>query len=199
MVTVTNLNGQNSKWLLVAIWTERHEGARARRAAATLPPTAFGAAVRALAAETPLAAMGHVGRWLGGRHPWAHLAAALVHGQQGDDEASDRDQRHCVLLWMSGGPSQIDTFDMKPEGPAEYRGEFSPISTNTPGTQICEHLPLLAQRSHLWSLVRSLTHRENGHDKKIRRIAQRIEHPRHKTAERHRHRREDIAGCNQDY
>ena len=70
-----------------------------------------------------------------------------------------------IYLFLTGGPSQHDTFDMKPDGPAEYKGEFNPIATRTPGTHICEHLPMLAKRSHLWSLVRSLTHRENGHDK----------------------------------
>src|SRR4029079_13970223 len=47
--------------------------------------------------------------------------------------------------------------------PPEIRGEFKPIATRTPGIQICEHLPLLAERSHLWALVRSLTHPTNGH------------------------------------
>jgi hypothetical protein len=73
--------------------------------------------------------------------------------------------RAVIYLFMTGGPSQHDTFDMKPDGPAEFKGEFDPIPTRTPGTHICEHLPMLAQRSHLWSLVRSLTHAENGHDR----------------------------------
>ncbi len=70
-----------------------------------------------------------------------------------------------IYLFLTGGPSQHDTFDMKPDGPSDYKGEFNPIPTNTPGIQICEHLPLLAQRSHLWALVRSLAHKESGHDK----------------------------------
>lgn len=70
-----------------------------------------------------------------------------------------------IYLFLTGGPSQHDTFDMKPDGPTEFRGEFSPIATKTPGIQICEHLPRLAQRSRLWSLVRSLTHKESGHGK----------------------------------
>ncbi|MEO1980861.1 MAG: DUF1501 domain-containing protein, partial [Fuerstiella sp.] len=70
-----------------------------------------------------------------------------------------------IYLFLTGGPSQHDTFDMKPEGPAEYKGEFNPIATSTPGIQICEHFPLLAKRSDKWALVRSLTHKENGHDK----------------------------------
>jgi len=73
--------------------------------------------------------------------------------------------RAVIYLFMTGGPSQHDTFDMKPDGPAEFKGEFSPIPTRTPGTLICEHLPMLAQRSELWSLVRSLTHKDNGHER----------------------------------
>lgn len=68
-----------------------------------------------------------------------------------------------IFLFLTGGPSQHDTFDMKPEGPVDFKGEFNPIATNTPGLQICEHLPKLAQRSHLWALCRSLTHKHNGH------------------------------------
>lgn len=70
-----------------------------------------------------------------------------------------------IYLFLTGGPSQHDTFDMKPDGPAEFKGEFKPIATRTPGLQICEHFPLLAERSDKWALVRSLTHKENGHDR----------------------------------
>ncbi|MFN0055735.1 MAG: DUF1501 domain-containing protein [Planctomycetales bacterium] len=62
-----------------------------------------------------------------------------------------------LFLFLFGGPSQLDTFDMKPQAPAEVRGEFQPIDTSVGGVQICEHLPLLAQRMHHWSLIRSLT------------------------------------------
>lgn len=68
-----------------------------------------------------------------------------------------------IYVFLTGGPSQHDTFDMKPDGPSQYRGEFSPIATNRPGIQICEHLPHLARQAHLWSLVRSLSHPDNGH------------------------------------
>ena len=46
-----------------------------------------------------------------------------------------------ILIWMRGGPSHIDSYDMKPDAPAEIRGEFEPISTNVPGIRICEHMP----------------------------------------------------------
>src|SRR5262245_33474145 len=72
--------------------------------------------------------------------------------------------RAVIFLFLTGGASQHDTFDMKPHGPADFKGEFNPIATRTPGVQICEHLPMLAQRSRHWALVRSLTHANNGHD-----------------------------------
>ncbi len=71
--------------------------------------------------------------------------------------------KRVLYIFLSGGLSQHDSFDMKPAAPDEIRGEFRPIETTTPGIQICEHLPRLAQRSHLWALCRSLTHRSNDH------------------------------------
>jgi hypothetical protein len=71
--------------------------------------------------------------------------------------------RSVIFIFLSGGLSQLDSFDLKPEAPEEIRGEFRPIPTKTPGIRICEHLPMLAQRSHLWALVRSLTHSSNDH------------------------------------
>ena len=61
-----------------------------------------------------------------------------------------------IFLFLTGGASQHDTFDMKPNGPVDFKGEFNPIATRTPGIQICEHMPMLAQRSQHWALVRSL-------------------------------------------
>src|SRR5438876_9045656 len=55
-------------------------------------------------------------------------------------------RRHsCVFLFLFGGPSQVDLFDMKPAAPVEIRGEFKPSSTKIPGIHVCEHLPLLAK------------------------------------------------------
>ena len=69
-----------------------------------------------------------------------------------------------IFIFLSGGLSQLDSFDMKPNGPQETRGDFAPIATKTPGVQICEHLPQLARRSDMWSLVRSLSHSSNSHE-----------------------------------
>jgi hypothetical protein len=64
---------------------------------------------------------------------------------------------------MWGGPAHQDTWDLKPEAPAEVRGEFKPISTNVPGIQICEHFPLLAQRTDKLAIIRSMTHNNVDH------------------------------------
>jgi Protein of unknown function (DUF1501) len=71
--------------------------------------------------------------------------------------------RSIIYIFLSGGLSQLESFDLKPDAPAEMRGEFTPIVTKTPGIEICEYLPELAKRSHLWALVRSLTHGSNDH------------------------------------
>ena len=68
-----------------------------------------------------------------------------------------------IYIFLSGGLGQQDSFDPKPNAPANTRGEFQPIATKTPGVQVCEHLPLLAACSDKWALVRSLTHPYNEH------------------------------------
>src|SRR5688572_6314701 len=55
--------------------------------------------------------------------------------------------KRCILLWMQGGPSHIDTFDPKPDAPAEIRGEFGTVPTTLPGVRFAEHLPLLAKQT----------------------------------------------------
>ena len=71
--------------------------------------------------------------------------------------------KRCVFLFMWGGPSQLDTFDMKPDASSEIRGEFKPISTKTPGLMVCEHFHRLATMSEDFSVVRSLTHDDPAH------------------------------------
>ncbi len=68
-----------------------------------------------------------------------------------------------LIVHLSGGPSQLDMLDPKPDAPAEIRGEFSPIETAVPGVQVCEHLPRLAQQLKHWSVLRSLAHLEHNH------------------------------------
>ncbi|MCB9939981.1 MAG: DUF1501 domain-containing protein [Planctomycetaceae bacterium] len=72
-------------------------------------------------------------------------------------ERSTRSHRSCILIWLDGGPSHLETFDLKPDAPAEVRGPFQPISTAVAGTQICELLPLTAQLLDRVAIVRSMT------------------------------------------
>jgi hypothetical protein len=71
--------------------------------------------------------------------------------------------RSAILVFLGGGPAHLDTFDLKPEAPAEYRGEFSPIATSTPGVEICEHMPRLARRADKYAVIRGITHNLAAH------------------------------------
>jgi uncharacterized protein (DUF1501 family) len=71
--------------------------------------------------------------------------------------AKDNDV-NCIMLFLLGGPSHIDTWDMKPKAPAEIRGPFTPIKTNTPGIEISEIFPRMAKHADKYSLVRSVYH-----------------------------------------
>lgn len=74
-----------------------------------------------------------------------------------------RKAKACIVLFMWGGPAQQDTWDLKPDAPAEYRGEFKPIATNVPGIQICEHMPRIARRVDKLAIIRSMTHDDVNH------------------------------------
>jgi hypothetical protein len=69
-----------------------------------------------------------------------------------------------LLLDLFGGPSHLDTFDLKPEAPAEIRGTFKPIATSLPGLRVCEHLPRLAKWMHRMAVVRTVSHAYNSHN-----------------------------------
>jgi len=77
--------------------------------------------------------------------------------------ATPAKKKSLIVLWLWGGPSHMETFDLKPEAPSEYRGEFSPIPTAAPGVEISEHLPKLATLGDKFALVRSLHHDSPGH------------------------------------
>ena len=70
----------------------------------------------------------------------------------------------CILIWLDGGPSHLDTFDPKPDAPSEVRSQFKAIQTTVPGIQICEHLPRTARVMQEVALIRSLTHELGNHD-----------------------------------
>lgn len=69
-----------------------------------------------------------------------------------------------ILLWMTGGPSHIDMWDLKPDAPAEIRGPFKPIQTTVPGVAICEHLPKIARMMNKLTLIRSVDCRFSNHE-----------------------------------
>src|SRR5262249_30521836 len=73
--------------------------------------------------------------------------------------------KRCILLWMDGGASQLETFDMKPG--TEHGGPFRPIDTRVPGMQICEYLPKLAQQADKLAVIRSMKTAEGDHVRAI--------------------------------
>ncbi len=81
----------------------------------------------------------------------------------GIDTAGFGRAKRLILLFMWGGPSHIDTFDMKPHAPPEIRGSFQPIATSAPGIQVCEHFSRLAPLMDRVAIVRSLTHDDPAH------------------------------------
>src|SRR5262245_27933991 len=78
--------------------------------------------------------------------------------QRARAEASGKGRRACIFVLLTGGPSQLETFDPKPAAPVEIRGPFRAIASATPGVQFSETLPQLAQRSGKFALLRSLAH-----------------------------------------
>ncbi len=68
-----------------------------------------------------------------------------------------------IMIFLPGGPSHQDMFDLKSDAPSEIRGEFKPISTKVPGIQICEHLPMLARLADRYSIIRSMVGAEDNH------------------------------------
>ena len=85
-------------------------------------------------------------------------AASVALAQPAAAGMSPGADKSCILLFLTGGPGQLDTFDLKPAAPSSIRGPFKPSATSVPGIQICEHLPRLAQSARLYSLIRSVHH-----------------------------------------
>jgi hypothetical protein len=98
-------------------------------------------------------ALGAVGLTLGGY--LRRLAAA---------EKPAKSDKSAIVVWLGGGPPHLDTFDMKPDAPAEIRGEFNPIATNVPELQVCEHLPKLAACADKYAILRGVSHTLAGHE-----------------------------------
>lgn len=101
---------------------------------------------------------------VGGLGPLSLSLPGLLSGRA---EAAPRRSRgtakSCIQIFLWGGPGQQETWDLKPEAPSETRGEFKPIRTSVPGTQICEHMPQLARRAHQYAIIRSCAHTGINH------------------------------------
>ena len=93
---------------------------------------------------------------LGGMSLTDVLAGQAASGNTGKDTS-------VILLFLSGGPSQLETYDLKPDIPSSYRGIYAPIATNVPGITICDRFPLQARLADKFSLVRSLHHNMDSH------------------------------------
>ncbi|MCW5559483.1 MAG: DUF1501 domain-containing protein, partial [Verrucomicrobiae bacterium] len=78
--------------------------------------------------------------------------------------SASRQHKAVIMIFLPGGPSHQDMFDLKMDAPAEIRGEFRPIATNVPGIQICEHLPRIARQADQYTIIRSLVGMEDRHD-----------------------------------
>jgi hypothetical protein len=86
----------------------------------------------------------------------------LLRAEQTSSPQRPRSADAAILIFLNGGPSHLDMWDMKPEAPAELRGEFQPIATTLPGVQLCEHLPRLARLVHHTTILRSVHHSVNN-------------------------------------
>ena len=106
-----------------------------------------------------LATGGYLGLNLGGLLGAQSARAAVTDGLPGESKI-----RSCIVIFYYGGPSHLDTFDMKPDAPQEVRGEFKPISTSVPGIQVSEHLPHTAKVMHHVAVIRSMHHTNRLHD-----------------------------------
>lgn len=91
------------------------------------------------------------------------LSLAKYLGMAAAGEVQGGKAQAAIFIYLGGGPSHLDTFDLKPDAPEEYRGEFKLIPTNIPGVQICEHMPKLARCADQFAIVRGVTHSLAAH------------------------------------
>ena len=83
---------------------------------------------------------------------------------------ADRQDTAVILVWLTGGLSHMDSYDLKPDAPADYRGEFRPVASNVAGIDVCEHLPRHAKIADRFTLIRSMSHGFGGHDGAHKRV-----------------------------
>ncbi|MBI2804185.1 MAG: DUF1501 domain-containing protein [Planctomycetes bacterium] len=92
------------------------------------------------------------------------LGLAELSALQALGDANTPRARSVIFVFLTGGISHQDSFDLKPDAPDTVRGEFQPIATRTPGVRICEHLPMLAQRTDKYAIIRSMATGSSGHE-----------------------------------
>jgi hypothetical protein len=92
---------------------------------------------------------------------WLRLRAAG--GQAARQRGSFGRAKSCIVVFLFGAPAHQDIWDLKPEAPADIRGEFNPIASNVPGILVGEHIPLIARQVHQLALIRSVSHPDNTH------------------------------------
>src|SRR5215471_8632576 len=98
---------------------------------------------------------------------------------------ASKSKKSAIMIYLPGGPSHMDMYDLKPEAPAEFRGEFKPIKTNVAGIDICEHFPMQAKMMDKLSIVRSLIANDEhsdsyvmtGYTEQVNRTAVQGQHP----------------------
>ena len=95
----------------------------------------------------------------------AGVCGLTIGGTALADPPAEAAAENVIMLWMDGGPSHVDTFDPKPGGIGETRGQFSPIRTNVPGLYISELLPRMARQMHRCTLIRTLSHTHSTHER----------------------------------
>jgi hypothetical protein len=88
----------------------------------------------------------------------AAAAGAIMIGTQVASAMPPANDKSCIVLFLTGGPSHLDTWDLKPEAPDTIRGPFRPIQTSVPGIQICEHFPRMARLADKYAIIRSVYH-----------------------------------------
>jgi hypothetical protein len=93
----------------------------------------------------------------------AGLAALLGRRAAAAEAGRPSPDTSVIFLWLPGGPPHMETYDLKPDAPAEYRGDFNPIRTRVPGLDVCELLPHHAQVADKFALIRSIAHNFAGH------------------------------------
>ena len=86
-----------------------------------------------------------------------------LRGQAAQESGREAPAKACILIWMDGGPTHFETFDPKPDAPAEIRGEFGPIATEVPGVHYSEHMTRLASILDKYAMIRSIRHNQGNH------------------------------------